>query len=725
MPGTHTHHRWTSGLLLLLFVGAAFGREIEMEPFTINWRQNRDSLVHLSFLLDAPAGKDGFVRILNGHLAKPDGERFRIWGINFTAASCFPSKEDAPAVAEHLARFGINCVRFHFLDSSWAASLFAQGRDDTRALNPEQLDRLDYFVAELKKQGIYTNLNLNVGRNFRKGDGVKDYEYLGLAKIINYFDEQVQALHKEYANQLLTHYNPYTKSEYRQEPAVAVVELVNENSIVEAWFSDRLLGKNTDKRPGTWTDITAWYANQLTAKYNEWLKGRLSSTELKALRDVAGVGANELVPRLTRNDFAAAPKERFHLEAAFYMELEHDYFQEMYRYLKETLGVRALIVGTSDHNHGKTGYPLLTSTSQMDVVDGHVYWQHPSYLTDPKTGRRTFSIRNTPMVNEPFNSTVVQLSRSAVAGKPYTVSETNHPFPNEYACEGIPTLTAYAAFHDWDGIFFYTFEHKDPTDWKANMPGHFEIRPDPVRMTNLAAGALMFLRGNVRPALTTIPRSYSIEQVREGIRSPYSEGSYFTHGFSPFLPLRHTTRITGFDDESGEYPQVGRDSPVVSDTGELAWYYSEDGKGLVSVETAESQALIGFAKDHKQALRNLSAKVENEFCSIVITSLDAQPISRSERLLLVATARSANTGMIWNEKRTSLSEWGSAPMVIEPVKGTISLRNLESIEHIEAIPLDGSGKAIGSSISVRTVDGDATIEIGQPATVWYLVKIRR
>ncbi len=181
-------------------------------------------------------------------------------------------------VAAHLARFGINCVRFHFLDSGWSASLFVRGRDDTRALDPKQLDTLDYFVAELKKRGIYTDLNLNVGRVYRKGDGVRDYEYLGMAKVVNYFDEQVQMLHKEYARQLLTHRNPYTGAEYRYEPAVAIVELVNENSIVEAWFSDRLLGKNTQKNPGTWTDITAWYAEELTAKYNQWLKDALSAS---------------------------------------------------------------------------------------------------------------------------------------------------------------------------------------------------------------------------------------------------------------------------------------------------------------------------------------------------------------------------------------------------------------------------------------------------------------
>jgi len=79
--------------------------------------------------------------------------------------------------------------------------------------------------------------------------------------------------------------------------------------------------------------------------------------------------------------------------------------------------------------------------------------------------------------------------------------------------------------------------------------------------------------------------------------------------------------------------------------------------------------------------------VKNEFCSIIVTSLDAEPITRSQSLLLVATARSANTDMTWNEKRTSLSDWGSAPTVIEPVRGDLTVRDIEPVESIEAVPM--------------------------------------
>ena len=699
--------------------------ESEMRPYVMDWRDNSSPLIDLSSFLNAPAGKDGPIGTKDGHLARPDGQRFRIWGVNLTGAACFPSKEDAPVVAAHLARFGVNCVRFHFLDSNWSASLFVRGSDNTRSLDPNQLDTLDCFVAELKKRGIYTNLNLNVGRTFRKGDGVKDHEYLSFAKVVNYFDEQILTLHKEYARQLLTHRNPYTGNEYRHEPAVAIVELVNENSIVEAWFSDRLLGNNTQKNPGTWTDITAAYAEDLTKQYNDWLRDTLSPEDLSQLRRSAGVADGDPVPRLNKAQFKDAPAKRFHTEAAFYMHLEHVYFKDMYDYLKKNLGVRSLIAGTSDHNHYNSGYPLLDSTSQCDIIDGHVYWQHPNYTTDSKTGKRGFSIGNTPMVNDPLNSTVVQLARTPVAGKPYTVSEINHPFPNEYACEGIGILAAYASFHDWDGIFLYTFEHKAAADWGPRMPSHFEIQPDPVKMTNIAAGACLFLRGDVQPAKETLYRSYSPEEVRESIRLASSQRAFFTPGFNPALALTHATRIQGFDKSAGTYPSLDERDAIISDTDQLTWYSGRQKPGLVTVDADRTQAIIGFAKRAGKPLSHLAATIENEFCSVVLTSLEDKPISQANRLLLVTTARSANTGMTWNDKRTTLTDWGTEPTLIEPVRGAVVLRGIERAKRIEAVPLGSGAQPIGEPISLEKTQDGYRVPIGDPVTPWYLIRIAR
>ncbi len=51
-------------------------------PFPMDWSTHAQTAVDLSCHLDAPAGRDGFLRATDGRLVKPDGSRFRIWGVN-------------------------------------------------------------------------------------------------------------------------------------------------------------------------------------------------------------------------------------------------------------------------------------------------------------------------------------------------------------------------------------------------------------------------------------------------------------------------------------------------------------------------------------------------------------------------------------------------------------------------------------------------------------------
>jgi hypothetical protein len=257
------------------------------------------------------------------------------------------------------------------------------------------------------------------------------------------------------------------------------------------------------------------------------------------------------------------------------------------------------------------------------------------------------------------------------------------------------------------------------------MPSHFEVRPDPVKMMNIAAGACLFLRGDVQPAKETIYRSYSPQEVRESIRLPSAQRPFFTPGFDPATALMHATRIRGFDAPGGSYPHVDTGAIILSDTGELAWHHAQKRQGFVTVETNRSQALIGFVQRTDKPLKNLAATVENEFCSIVLASLDDKPIAGTDRLLLVATARAANTGMKWNDKRTSLTDWGTEPTLIEPVKGFVTLRGINSAETIEMTPLDSGAKHLGKPTPAeKTADG-YRLPLGEPATPWYFIRVTR
>jgi hypothetical protein len=696
----------------------------ELRPFPVQWRARPESPADVSFLLDAPAGKGGFVRSADAHLVRADGRRLRLWGVNLTMQACTPSREAAPLIAANLARLGVNAVRFHFLDRPAPAGLIEAGRDDTRALDPAQLDRLDFLIAELKQCGIYSDLNLNVGRSYQAGDGVRDHALLGYAKSLTYFDARLIELQKEYARQLLTHRNPYTQAEYRHEPAVVLVEMLNENSLVEAWFGGRLLGEHTRVNPGTWTDIPASYGQALTERYNTWLGDRFPAETLARWRTEAGVAAAEVVPRLRPDEFARASRDRFHAEATFYLELERGFFTEMRRYLREELGVRSLLVGNSDHGHYRTGYLQLCGIGLLDVVDSHVYWQHPRYLTDSTTGKTTgFDMPNTPMVNDPLHSTPVELSRSAIADKPFIVSEINHPFPNEYAAEGIPVLAAYAALQDWDGVFWYTLAHRDAARATGEIGSHFDLAPDPVKLSQLAGGALLFGRGDVQAARRTVERTYTMDQVRESIRLPVAERPYFTPGFPLTLPLQHAVRIRSFDGPATGAFEPPAEFPARSDTGEIAWHRSAAGLGLVEVNTPRSQALVGFVRANACSTANLALELENPFAAVTLHALDDQPLARSAKMLLTTGTRVANSGMRWNEKRTSLTDWGRAPKLIEPIAGTVVLRQLDAARRVVAQPLDGGGQPTGPAIVAEASGQDWRLRVGGPVTPWYVVLV--
>lgn len=703
------------------------GAEDNLEPFAVSWGGLEGSVIDLSFLLEAPAGRSGFIAIREGKLVRADGRRIRFWGVNVSGRGCLPPKEHAPVIAERLARWGVNCVRFHFFDRPAPNGIIDASRDDTRQLDPAQLDRLDYFIAQLKERGIYSDLNLNVARSYKRGDGVRDWEYLGFAKGLTYFDPVLLELQREYARQLLTHRNPYTGNEYRHEPAVAFVELVNENSLIEAWMDGRLRGTNTRKNPGTWTDITASYAQDLTRLYNQWLERNVPADIQKQIRQEAGVGEGELIPRLEPAEFSKASATRFHTEARFYMEIEREYFLSMRQFLREELGVQQLIIGNSDHGHSKSGYPIVVGTALLDVVDGHVYWQHPSYIRDPETGRTIgFRIPNTPMVAEPLRSTVVQLARTPVLGKPYTVSEVNHPFPHQYACEGIPILAAYGAFHDWDGIFWYTLAHAEIVGAEPRIAGHFDLAMDPVKMCQLAAGALAFLRGDIRPAEKVISRSYTPEQVRESIRLRDRWELYplFTPGLSGAVALKHALRVRSFDGPATEsFPPVD-ENPIVSDTGELRWWTLADRKGVVVVDSPRWQAIVGHLQAPPAETSHLRVQVDNAFGAITVASLDDRPLGEATRLLLTACGQVANQGQRWNPERTTLEDWGRAPTVIEVIKGTVFLRDIAG-SRIVVQPLDAQGRPLGEPQAVNKQGGLWTVPLGKVATTWYLLTIER
>ncbi|BCW94667.1 MAG: hypothetical protein KatS3mg018_0149 [Fimbriimonadales bacterium] len=219
-----------------------------------------------------PIPENAYVEARNdGHLYMGN-RRIRFWGVNFTAGANFLRKPDAPKVAERIARVGFNCVRWHHMDAFWAnPSLIDLNRPDSRQFNPEALDCMDFLFAELKKRGVYSNFNLLVHRRFKSGDGlpaeIDRIEDVKAQHVVGTYFRPMIELQKEYARQLLTHRNPYTGRPYAEDPALAMVEINNENGLLQGWML------------GTIDGLPAVFQADLQRQWNEWLQRRYVRTE--------------------------------------------------------------------------------------------------------------------------------------------------------------------------------------------------------------------------------------------------------------------------------------------------------------------------------------------------------------------------------------------------------------------------------------------------------------
>jgi hypothetical protein len=149
--------------------------------------------------------------------------------------------------------------------------------------------------------GIYTDLNLVVSRPFNYDAGRADLNP-AIASItdfktkaaIGFFDPQVQALQKQYATDLLGHVNPYTGRSYAQEPAVAFLEINNENGMLQAWMQGQL------------DSLPAYYANELNALWNQWLGAKYADDA--ALQTAWGAGTQPMgLEMLANGEFTSSP----------------------------------------------------------------------------------------------------------------------------------------------------------------------------------------------------------------------------------------------------------------------------------------------------------------------------------------------------------------------------------------------------------------------------------
>ncbi len=230
--------------------------------FTIPGLESSATAIDLSGLNSGPAGASGYIHAQNGHLTDGSGKRIRFFGMNLTAYSDFPDKATAPTLAGRLAKMGVNLVRLHFMDENFDGQTLWQFPYNGQ-FNAAQIDKLDYFISQLKQRGIYVDMNLHVAYDYQLPAGLSgDFDY---GKGLDNFYPAFIAQQKTYAQMLLTHVNPYTGNAYVNEPAVAWIEINNENALAGT-------------APAALLALPAPYVTELGNQWRVWLKNRYATT---------------------------------------------------------------------------------------------------------------------------------------------------------------------------------------------------------------------------------------------------------------------------------------------------------------------------------------------------------------------------------------------------------------------------------------------------------------
>jgi len=538
-----------------------------------------DALLDLRGMNEEVAGRSGPVRRAGAGLVTGDGKPVRFWAVNVGPGVVRSGRPSVLAVAKRLARSGVNLVRIH-----------GPVRDR------DYLDRLHFFVHSLKEEGIYTHLS------FFFPLWIDPHPFARL-----FFDPEVQERWRGSAKLLLSTENPYTGLPLAKDPAVAFVEIVNEDSLLFWTFKpgetipwdrmeilEREFGVHLAKRHGS-----------IAAARRRWGGAHHP-------RDAPEAGRVGLLPiwNLTAKGHGEGGRRRRAADQLrFLVERQRAFYGEAVRYLREDLGVVSLI----SCGNWKTADPRLLDPLERwtyeagDVLDRHGYFggRHEGEGAgwSVRVGHR-FADR--PGVRHPA---ALPIACVQTADRPQLLSEIGWTAPNRRRADGPLVCAAYGALQGIDGVCLFAVQG---AGWSAASPkfpvnvptvlGQFPAcallyrrgdvgTPDPVVHETLDLGDLLDFGGSAAvapPALDTLRG----RDVPPGGRIAGAPAAIDPLAFFVGPVERRVAQSAKGSRHRDLRPFVDREERTVSSAnGDLAWDW---GRGLLIVRTERCQGAAGF-----------------------------------------------------------------------------------------------------------------------------------
>ena len=668
-----------------------------------------------------PAGTHGRVVRKDDQLLV-DGKATQFWGINNCYAACSPEKTLADKRAELYPKMGINAVRLHKFADGHGWNGF-QSADSFAEFDAAGLDRMDYYIAQLKAKGIYVKLSSNFGVNPGPADlaaipWIADYGHVtkGGERVPTgngaiYVASELQDLQFRQMTNLLKHKNPYTGLTYAEEPAIMVIEQFNEDSalfygLLGHLKKSAILRKRMGERFATW--LAKRYGDEagLTKAWGVGWKdafaGEGFTGESFADRFIVPVG-NPWFYDPDQLAGSQAPKKARLLDTMTFLGELQDDFYKRYAEVMRAAGYQGEILSSNwIAGRGYSHYINLFSDSQLGIIDRHNYFGGGgSMLTRAGSG-------------------ILSMGACQVAGRPFMLSEWIHTFPTEWGVEGPAIIGAYGmGLQGWDVSFM--FENGDNGGFLPQLGGEWEVTA-PQILGVFPAVARQVRRGDVKPAQVDATRNVHVPSLSAGKLSFDDQAKAsgdVKESDSTTIPARSLAvarNVVAFTDTYQETPTFdlkpyAKDGALVSSTGELRWIEGADAH--IVINTAATQAVVGFAGGRNFELADVAIAFKTRFAAVYVCAADpGANIKNAERLIVTTLARARNTDMKFVGDR--LLNKGKDPIVIEPVAVELSLKRTGSPT---VYVCDHDGNRTPTTIPVN--NGKVTLDSAKTQAIWY------
>ena len=676
------------------------------------------TILDCSRWVEAPTGKHGFLTAKGERFVFEDGTPIRFWGAQVNLWN----KEQTDYAVRRMRRQGINITRQHELNNLGS--------------NPQSFERLDYLIAKLGENGIYLILDLHypLTHRFKPSDHIPKLPEGGTAPYTEFFEERVAEVMHERMTNIFTHFNPHTGKRYCDDPTIALVEILNEDSLFWGTIEPPFRAELEDK-------FAAWLRN----KYGNdtGLRRAWTADNAAPLAEGEGLELNQHIALLRNTDFnenyfRAHPghKKRAQDQMRFFLELEETYWNGC-RVVLRKAGLKVPIEATNWQGHGLATRVHMLGQSKLDYIDRHGYWDHPQGEGNLKWRIANAQFHNMPMVKAVtadqdrliylgVGNLVIEKAWEQVLGLPMTISEWNTCLPNEYSLEGTGLMAAYGLLQGWDASLQFGYFS---ADWPKGLgDGSFDLLGNPPQMLQFPAASVMWLRQDVKEAELVAESVYDAESVFDLTedRKPLPLAAALVgkvgYRFVEKNRLPYVKDINAYWDAGNLVAH--------SITGELTW---DAKQGFVEIDTPRTQAVIGFLSSAKHALKSSTIDSNSRFGAIYVTAVDGYaPIDNARHLLITAVGPARNSGMEYEKTEQSsrrgaplwrLKTRGAPPALLQAITGELRIRcaqpesfkawTLDAVgNHVAEVPLQVRGNQI--VLSLRPDDESVYYELSKP-----------